>query len=44
MIRGYIYLRGVLLTGLLEILSQLQHIAGNLSKRNLLKAWMLSPR
>ena len=33
-----IILPGVLKTGLLEILSQVQHIAGNLSKLNLLKA------
>ena len=32
---------GVLKTGLPEILSQVQHIAGNLSKRNLLNAVML---
>ena len=34
-------LPGVLKTGLLEILSQVQHIAGNLSKLNLLKALIL---
>ena len=33
-----IILPGVLKTGLLEILSQVQHIASNLSKLNLLKA------
>ena len=37
----YIYLPGVLKTGLPEILSQVQHIAGNLSKLNLLKALIL---
>ena len=36
-----IYLTGVLKTGLPEILSQVQHIAGNLSKLNLLKALIL---
>ena len=36
-----IYLPGVLKTGLPEILSQVQHIAGNLSKLNLLKALIL---
>ena len=36
-----IILPGVLKTGLLEILSQVQHIAGNLSKLNLLKALIL---
>ena len=36
-----INLPGVLKTGLPEILSQVQHIAGNLSKLNLLKAVML---
>ena len=35
------FLPGVLKTGLPEILSQVQHIAGNLSKRNLLKARIL---
>ena len=34
-------LSGVLKTGLPEILSQVQHIAGNLSKLNLLKALIL---
>ena len=33
----HLCLRGVLKTGLPEILSQVQHIAGNLSKLNLLK-------
>ena len=37
----YVYLPGVLKTGLPEILSQVQHIAGNLSKLNLLKALIL---
>ena len=37
----YSYLPGVLKTGLPEILSQIQHIAGNLSKLNFLKAVML---
>ena len=36
-----IILPGVLKTGLLEILSQVQHIASNLSKLNLLKALIL---
>ena len=36
-----IYLPGVLKTGLPEILSQVQHIAGNLLKLNLLKALIL---
>ena len=36
-----ITLPGVLKTGLLEILSQVQHIASNLSKLNLLKALIL---
>ena len=36
-----IILHGVLKTGLLEILSQVQHIASNLSKLNLLKALIL---
>ena len=36
-----IYLPGVLKTGLPEILSQVQHIAGNLSTLNLLKALIL---
>ena len=36
-----INLPGVLKTGLPEILSQVQHIAGNLSKLNLLKALIL---
>ena len=36
-----ISLPGVLKTGLPEILSQSQHIAGNLSKLNLLKALIL---
>ena len=36
-----IILPGVLKTGLLEILSQVQHIADNLSKINLLKALIL---
>ena len=36
-----IILPGVLKTGLLEILSQVQHIASNLSKLNLLKAVIL---
>ena len=36
-----VYLPGVLKTGLPEILSQVQHIAGNLSKLNLLKALIL---
>ena len=36
-----IILPGVLKTGLPEILSQVQHIAGNLSNHNLLKAGML---
>ena len=36
-----IYLPGVLKTGLPEILCQVQHIAGSLSKLNLLKAVML---
>ena len=36
-----IYLPGVLKTGLPEILCQAQHIAGSLSKLNLLKAVML---
>ena len=37
----YINLPGVLKTGLPEILSQVQHIAGNLPKLNLLKALTL---
>ena len=37
----YIYLSGVLKTGLPEILSQVQHIARNLSKRN--RARLLPP-
>ena len=37
----YIYLPGVLKTGLPEILSQVQHIACNLSKLNSLKAQIL---
>ena len=37
----HLRLRGVLKTGLPEILSQVQHIAGNLSKLNLLKVAML---
>jgi len=37
----HLCLRGVLKTGLPEILSQVQHIAGNLSKLKLLKAAML---
>ena len=36
-----IILPGVLKTGLPEILSQVQHIAGNLLKLNLLKALIL---
>ena len=36
-----INLLGVLKTGLPEILSQVQHTAGNLSKLNLLKALIL---
>ena len=36
-----LYLPGVLKTGLPEILSQVQHIAGNLLKLNLLKALIL---
>ena len=36
-----VYLPGVLKNGLPEILSQVQHIAANLSKRNLLKALIL---
>ena len=36
-----IILPGALKTGLLEILSQVQHIASNLSKLNLLKALIL---
>ena len=36
-----LYLPGVLKTGLPKILSQVQHIAGNLSKLNLLKALIL---
>ena len=36
-----IILPGVLKTGLLEILSQVQHIASNLSKLNLLKALII---
>ena len=41
MMRRNKYLPGVLKTGLPEILSQVQHIAGNLSKLNLLKALIL---
>ena len=37
----HLCLRGVLKIGLPEILSRVQHIAGNLSKLNLLKAAML---
>ena len=33
-----LYLPGVLKTGLSEILSQVQHVAGNLSNHNLLKS------
>ena len=40
-ISQYVYLPGVLKTGLPEILSQVQHIAGNLLKLNLLKALIL---
>ena len=36
-----VYLPRVLKNGLPEILSQVQHIAANLSKRNLLKALIL---
>ena len=39
--KGFKYLPGVLKTGLPEILSQVQHIAGNLSKLNSLKALIL---
>ena len=37
----FVYLPGVLKTGLPEILSQVQHIAANLPKLNLLKALIL---
>ena len=38
---AFLFLPGVLKTGFPEILSQVQHIAGNLSKLNLLKALIL---
>ena len=41
-ISRFSYLPEVLKTGLPEILSQVQHIAGNLSKLNLLKALIIS--